>query len=83
MHLRYGKGNNIVSKINLNCNNRNICKLRSSFLPDRIKNYWNKLPIFVKSSRTVNEFKNNLAIFKKNSIDSSPTNYWEVSNLII
>ena len=76
-------GNNIISKLKLSCNNRKISNLRSSFLPDRIKNYWNRLPKFVKLSKTVNEFKSQLDIFKNNSTSNHPHNYWEVSNLIL
>ena len=36
-------GHNIISKIN-NSVAREICKIRKSFLPERIRNYWNNLP---------------------------------------
>ena len=41
-----------MNKINTNVKN-DIFRLRQSFLPDRIKNYWNKLPANVKFSRSV------------------------------
>ena len=40
-------GSNIVSKINTHVKN-DIRRLRQPFIPDRIKNYWNKLPTYVK-----------------------------------
>ena len=48
-------GSNIMSKINTNVKNY-ICRLRQSFLPDRIKNYLNKLPAYVKVSGSVTKF---------------------------
>ena len=49
-------GSNIVSKINTNVKN-DICRLRQSFLPNRIKNYWNKLPAYVKFSGSVTSLR--------------------------
>ena len=43
-------GNNIISKIN-NSVAREICKIRKSFLPERIRNYWNNLLLNVKLSK--------------------------------
>ena len=71
---------NIIRKTNVNYNAKNsaiICKLRSSLIPERVRNYWNNLPNYVKSSVDVPSFKSNLEIFKREN------NYWEVSNLII
>ena len=70
------------SKINTNVQN-DICRLRQSFLSDRIKNYWNKLPAYVKFSGSVTSFKMNLDKFKFESVYSSSNNFWEVSDLII
>ena len=77
---------NIIRKTNVNYNAKNsaiICKLRSSFLPERVRNYWNNLPNYVKSSVDVPSFKSNLEIFKRDCSHNSEHNYWEVSNLII
>ena len=71
-----------ISRIN-NSVSRDICKLRQSFLPDRIKNYWNSLPVYVKSSENVINFKINLDKFKNESVDSCSNKFWEFSNLII
>ena len=61
----------------------NVCKLRKSFLPERIRNYWNNLPAYVKLSDSVTDFKINLEKFKKESVDQSCNNFWEVSNVIL
>ena len=77
---------NIIRKTNVNYNAKNsaiICKLRSSFLPERVRNCWNNLPNYVKSSVDVPSFKSNLEIFKRDCSHNSENNYWEVSNLII
>ena len=47
---------NIIRKTNVNYNAKNsaiICKLRSSFLPERVRNYWNNLPNYVKSLKEI------------------------------
>ena len=77
---------NIIRKTNVNYNAKNsaiICKLRSSFLPERVRNYWNNLPNYVKSSVDVPSIKSNLEIFKRDCSHNSEHNYWEVSSLII
>ena len=77
-------GNNIVSKIKNGATcSKSVCKLRLAFLPERIRNYWNNLPVSVKNSRDINDFKSNFEIFKTNCNSSHDNNYWEVSNLII
>ena len=53
------------------------------FLPERIRNYWNALPMYCKESVDVANFKINLERFKKESIHSSKDNYWEVSDIVI
>ncbi len=60
-----------------------IRKLRSAFLPERVKAYWNKLPISVKLSGDVLDFKIKLESFKSSCIHSSPNNFWEVSQLVL
>ena len=58
---------NIIRKTNVNYNAKNsaiICKLMSSFLPERVINYCNNLPNYVKSSVDVPSFKSNFTIVK-------------------
>ena len=52
---------NIIRKINENTSSGDIAlyKLRSYFLPERVRNYWNNLPNYVKSSVDVPSFKAN------------------------
>lgn len=75
-------GRNIVSKLNSNIDS-SIYKLRKSFLPDKIKSYWNCLPHYVKSSENVLDFKINLEKFKIDTVNSNINNFWEISSLII
>ena len=53
------------------------------FLPERIRQYWNKLPSYCKNSEDVDNFKINLDKFKKESIHTDNDNYWEVSRIIL
>ena len=76
-------GSNIVSKVNTSCSDKAILKLRSSFLPERVRNYWNKLPMYVKNSINVNIFKSNLEKFKKSTSERNSEYFWEVSEIII
>ena len=60
-----------------------VSKLKSSFLPEKLRNYWNNLLDYVKFSVGVPSFKNNLESFKEECLHNCENNYWEVSNLII
>ena len=76
-------GSNIISKLHAKSNAK-IYKLRESFLPDRIRRYWNKLPSYVKLSEDVAKFKCNLDKFKMESANSvNSDHFWDVSRLII
>jgi len=47
---------------------------------------WNKLPIEVKSSSSLNVFKSNLEIFKSKTKalgDSCPGNFWQISDEVL
>ena len=54
---------------------------KHGLLSRRVISYWNKLPVHVKSAKTVDTFKNRLSNFKTNNI-SSLGHYWELSNEI-
>ena len=76
-------GNNIVSNINLNINKSNVRNIRKSFLPERVLPFWNALPISVKNSSSVNDFKINLQVFKIDCISKGVTenhHHWSVSD---
>ena len=48
----------------------------------RVHKYWNLLPLSVKKTRNINQFKNNLLKFKESNIYVSG-NYWEVSGVLM
>ena len=63
-----------------------IKNLHSSFLPERVRPYWNKLPTDVKSSEKVLSFKIKLEAFKKDMISKRFVNYsyfWNVSKEVL
>ena len=64
-------------------NNRDIKKAVNSFLPQRVIRYWNKLPIEIKCSESVLNFKINLESYKLNCKMTDADNFWEVSTTII
>ena len=76
----------IVSNINLNINKSNVRNIRKSFLPERVLPFWNALPISVKNSSSVNDFKINLQVFKIDYISKGVTenhHHWSVSDELI
>ena len=75
-------GKNIISKGSISkCTPIN--KLRKSFISERVKPYWNSLPVSVKTSSSVEMFKANLESFKKECIKSTDCNFWEVSRILL
>ena len=54
--------------------------LHSAF-PNRITNYWNKIPIYIKDAESTQCFKMQLEAFKKANITSTG-HYWELSEEI-
>ena len=50
------------------CKDSKINRLRRNFINDRIMFSWNKLPIEVEISSSLNIFKSNLEIFKRKTI---------------
>ena len=66
--FRLSRSNNNIIQKAINSNNNYdsyVSKLRSHFLPERVRNYWNNLPDYVKFSADVPSFKNNLGSFKE------------------
>ena len=55
---------------------------KCDFLTNRVVNYWNNLPVSVRSSENVTHFKVGLEHFKRNCQNSTQENYWDVSNEI-
>ena len=55
-------------------------KLENDFFGSRVAKYWNKLPTKVKSSGSVNDFKNNLWEFRQSNYKQRPYgHFWELS----
>ena len=76
-------GSNIISKLHAKSNAK-MYKLRESFLPDRIRRDWNKLPLYAKLSEDVAKFMCNLDKLKMESAKSiNSDHFWDVSCLII
>ena len=89
-HVDYGHnvfnvskfGNKLIAK-SLKEGDATIKKFLKSFLPERIRNYWNLLPVYVRNSVSVPIFKVNLEDFKRKCAMVETGNYWEVSNIVI
>jgi len=90
----YGSGLFRMSRSGLNLVSTNRCSksvtkvknLQSSFLPERVIPYWNKLPSDVKNCSTVLSFKVRLEGFKKEMISKNSVNdfyFWNVSNEVL
>ena len=65
----------------------NIVKTNKNaqFLPNRVANYWNKLPYDVKCSSSVDNFKVNLEKYKLRYMKEGVTqgHYWELSSMLL
>ena len=75
-------GRNIVS-----CGLK-VSSFRKKFFSERVIQYWNVLPNFVKLSSSVNSFKANLSLHKSQQLKSehyvsSVGNFWEVSEHVL
>ena len=83
-------GKNLVASSRNNNGSSKVRNLRSSFLPERVISYWNKLPSGVKNSDSVLHFKMNLDEFK-NKYLSNPLSYsnddsdhfWDISRDVL
>ena len=70
-------GTNIVSTSSVNAGDT-----KKAFFKERVIKLWNTLPLFVKKSKSVDHFKANLEIHRKNC----PTvgdNYWDISEEVL
>ena len=70
-------GSNIINNIS-NKSGRGMCNcnINKYFLPERIRNYLDKLTVYVKLSENNLDLKINLEKFKTESIDSIVNNFW-------
>ncbi len=80
--VNYGKDMINVSRSGYNLTLRTMKgqSLHSAF-PNRITNYWNKIPIHIKDAESTQCFKMQLEAFKKAN-SSSTGHYWELSEEI-
>ena len=63
-------GSNIVSKCHIGEDaSLRVKRLNSSFISERVKSFWNHLPVSVKNSANVDMFKSNLESFEQGCID--------------
>ena len=80
--FKFGKSKlNILSSINVN-DSSSICKLKRNYINERVRNFWNKLPSYVKNSQSVNCFKSNLDNFKYVCLNlggREQGHFWELS----
>ena len=81
-HVPYGANMFAISR-----SGYNIRKTagKKNFLPNRIANYWNKVPDFVKDAHSTDSFKRRLELYKANIVDqnlSAGGHYWEVSEML-
>ena len=88
--VSYGKnifniGRNKVNLISRpsKSSDRHVRKIVDSFISERVVKYWNKLPLLVKKSSSVHDFKINLNQFKMDNISFETNNFWEVSDEVI
>ena len=84
--FKFGRsGLNLLSNLNTNDTGK-FRSLKRNFINDRIKDYWNKLPIEVKTATSVNSFKSSLENFKRRCIslgNMEQGHYWEASTMIL
>ena len=79
--VSYGRDALKLSRSGYNILKSGKTNARLDFFTNRAANYWNKLPVAVKDSESVDSFKARLEKYKKSSI-SSLGNYWELSDEI-
>ena len=83
-----GVNNYGSSFFNLSCRTNNLVSrplhlTNPDFFSERVKNYWNKLPEYVKNKNNVNSFKNALDKFRLNGIENNlQGQFWELSHEI-
>ena len=56
-------------------------RLHAAF-PNRVANYWNKIPDSVKDAETVDSFKIRLEVYKTRTVNSTG-HYWELSEILL
>ena len=80
-HVPYGK-----DLFNMSRSGYNIVKRagKRHFLPNRIADYWNKIPDYVKDASSVDSFKYRLEQYKEEKLKNGELgHYWEVSEQLL
>ena len=87
--VNYGQSMFQISRSGMNLVSRGnkVSKSRKDFLRERVINYWNNLPPYVKVSTSVDMFKCNLEAYKLSSMGDrflvSTNCFWEVSEHVL
>jgi hypothetical protein len=87
--VNYGQSMFQISRSGMNLVSRGnkVSKSRKDFLSERVINYWNNLPPYVKVSTSVDMFKCNLEAYKLSSMGDrflvSTNCFWEVSEHVL
>ena len=87
--VNYGQSMFQISRSGMNLISRGnkVSKSRKDFLSERVINYWNNLPPYVKVSTSVDIFKCNLEAYKLSSMGDrflvSTNCFWEVSEHVL
>ena len=83
-------GKNLVASNRHHNGSSKVRNLRSSFLPERVISYWNKLPLEVRNCDSVLNFKIKLDEFKNKQLSDSFSNsyndsgyFWEISKDVL
>ena len=63
---------------NVKVNSTLLTNAAHDFFSNRVINFWNRLPFYVKNALSVNAFKANLDHFKTNNYNS-PYGFWHIS----
>ncbi len=81
--VNYGKNQFIFSRSGYNIIKSKLTSgVRNSSLPNRVANYWNKIPDHIKDSQTVCSFKGRLEKYKIANENSPSGNFFELSGEI-
>ena len=77
-------GTNLVSSPRVSKGSARVQKLSRGFLTNRVIDCWNKLPLNVKLSDSVDSFKVNLQQFKDDNIEKGCIgHFWDVSHEVL
>ena len=78
-------GFNLLSKFG-HSSNAKCDALKRSFLCERVREYWDRLPFDVKMAPSIDSFNNRLENYKSDCLNSTitrPGNFWELSNAVL